>query len=243
MKKFLITLIAVLALATPVAAQTTVTQTTIAAAMTATQQSVTLTSATGVTSGGFLFVDQELMQITSLTSTTAQVLRGQGGTRASAHGILTTIFFGPSASVTSQGPFYAYDPSLGVCTASAQPYSLHINVQAGRVWSCIASKWALVNAPFPTSYPIVGNSAVIASAATIAPTTYFNFVTGNTNVVTITPPAGCAETGCEIVLIPFDALTFSTTAAGNIAVATTGVRFVAIRLVYNSSQAKWYPSY
>lgn len=242
MKNFLIALALALSFTVPVAAQTTVTQTTIAAAMTATQPSVTLTSATGVTAGGFLYVDQELMQITSLSGTVAQVLRGQGGTGASAHGILVPIFFGPSASVTSQGPFYAYDPPVGTCTASAQPYSLHINVQGGRIWTCANSTWQVIRDPYPGALNYYGSAGVIAAAATIAPTQYFNFVTGTTAIVTITPPNGCTIV-CEIVLIPFDASTFTTTAAGNIALATTAVRFQALRLVYNSSQSKWYPSY
>ncbi len=83
---------------------------TIATAMTPTSSTVTLTSATGVTQSNYqgagsnltpgtgtityLLVEQELMQIVTLTSTIAVVKRGMNGTRAMNHQALTPFIFG-----------------------------------------------------------------------------------------------------------------------------------------------------
>jgi hypothetical protein len=91
--------------------------------------------------------------------------------------------------------------------------------------------------------PGTGSNAVLgpalASAATIAPTHAVHHVTGTTNVVNITPP-WTGFTG-QIVLIP-DAI-FATTAAGNIALASTAVVSKALIMTYDPVAAKWYPSY
>lgn len=85
------------------------------------------------------------------------------------------------------------------------------------------------------------NSApTLASAATIQPTTPVAFVSGTTNVVTITPPPEMVGGG-QITLIPTGL--WSTTTAGNIALATTGVVSKALILTYDAVTAKWYPSY
>lgn len=85
--------------------------------------------------------------------------------------------------------------------------------------------------------------AAIASAGTIAVLAPVTHITGTTNVVTITPPPGCASgtNGCQITLIP-DGL-WSTTNAGNIAIATTGVVSKALILTWDNATTKWYPSY
>jgi hypothetical protein len=90
---------------------------TIAGALLPTSSLVTLTSATGVTAsnyqgggtGGspqanpstgtvtYLLVEQEMMQIVSLSGTVASVKRGVLGTRAMAHAILTPFTFGLSS--------------------------------------------------------------------------------------------------------------------------------------------------
>lgn len=81
----------------------------------------------------------------------------------------------------------------------------------------------------------------VASAATIAPTAYVSFVSGVTTVQTITPPAGIATVGGQIVLIPTGA--FSTNALGNIALASTAVVSKALTMTYDPTTTKWYPSY
>ena len=86
-----------------------------------------------------------------------------------------------------------------------------------------------------------GAAPTIASAATIQPTTPVVFVSGTTNVVTITPPPELTIGGGDIIIIPTGL--WSTTTAGNIALATTAVVNKALLMTYDAVTAKWYPSY
>ena len=81
----------------------------------------------------------------------------------------------------------------------------------------------------------------IASATTIAPTTSIVFVSGVVSIATITPPTGIVTTGGQITIIPTGV--FSTTTAGNIALATTAVVSKALIMTYDAVTLKWYPSY
>jgi hypothetical protein len=81
----------------------------------------------------------------------------------------------------------------------------------------------------------------IASATTIAPTTPILFVSGTTNVVTITAPSPISLGGGQITIIPTGV--FATTTAGNIALASTTVVSKALIMTYDVTTAKWYPSY
>jgi hypothetical protein len=81
----------------------------------------------------------------------------------------------------------------------------------------------------------------IASAGTIAPTTPIVHITGAAAVATITPPPALAGNGGQITLIPDGA--FTTTTAGNIALASTGVVGKALIMTYDPVAVKWYPSY
>ena len=81
----------------------------------------------------------------------------------------------------------------------------------------------------------------IASAATIAPTKQITFVSGTTAIDTITAPTGIATTGGQITIIPTGI--FTTTAAGNIALASTAVVSRALIMTYDATTTKWYPSY
>ena len=81
----------------------------------------------------------------------------------------------------------------------------------------------------------------IASAATIAPTTQIVFVSGTAAIDTITPPSPISLGGGQITLIPTGL--FTTTAAGNIALASTAVVSRALIMTYDVTTTKWYPSY
>ena len=81
----------------------------------------------------------------------------------------------------------------------------------------------------------------IASATTIAPTTPIVIISGTTAVVTITAPSPISAGGGQITLIPTGA--FTTTTAGNIALASTAVVSKALIMTYDVTTAKWYPSY
>lgn len=152
MKKYLISFIAALALiasfVAPVSAQTTVPTTTTSAAVTATVRTVILTSVTGVTVGGGVYVDNELMLVNTVNTTTRQVgvTRGYSGSGAAPHISGQTVYIGPVAGVTGS-PFVQSDPPIGSCNLSAEVYSLRINTLNGRIWSCTAStagQWVTV---------------------------------------------------------------------------------------------------
>ena len=81
----------------------------------------------------------------------------------------------------------------------------------------------------------------IASATTIAPTEPITFISGTAAIVTITAPSPISSGGGQITLIPTGA--FTTTNAGNIAIATTAVVGKALTMTYDSTTTKWYPSY
>jgi len=81
----------------------------------------------------------------------------------------------------------------------------------------------------------------IASAATIAPTKPITFISGTTQINTITAPTGISTSGGQITLIPTGL--FTTGTSGNIALATTAVVSKALIMTYDSTTTKWYPSY
>lgn len=229
----------VVLLSASASAQTALTSTTTAAAITDTAGKViNLTSATGITASSaststWLLIDKELMSIQALNGTYATVIRGWGSTRAMAHVTASTVYFIPAATAT-----LAYVP-FGACTRANLPYVPVAIVgdqdmtNNGTLLDCLGGQWVTTNV---VNFPIFGTT--VASAGTIAATgTYFK-VSGTTNVVTITLPAGWAP-GMSLVLEPTGL--WSTTAAGNILLATTGVVGKALTLTWNGT--KWVPSY
>jgi len=76
----------------------------------------------------------------------------------------------------------------------------------------------------------------IASAATIAPVGFLTVLTGNTAVVTITPPL----TGLHVIAIQFAGVA-GVTAAGNILTATASVAGQIMLLVFNPLTNKYVP--
>ena len=94
------------------------------------------------------------------------------------------------------------------------------------------------------NYGVQATSAAaptIASATTIAPTKAITFISGVTPIVTITAPSPISLGGGTITLIPTGI--FTTTTAGNIALASTAVVSKALIMTYDVTTAKWYPSY
>lgn len=133
---FVVALITVLWFMPRVDAQTYATNTTLSSAVSATAMTVTVASATGLTAGSYLYIDTELMQIVSVSSTTATVRRGlaQGGSPASAHASGAIVWVGTG------DVFKTYDVA-GACTAATQLYVPHINTKNGRIFDCEQSVW------------------------------------------------------------------------------------------------------
>jgi hypothetical protein len=242
-RKFIASLSVVLGLAGAAFAQTALTSTTLSTATDNKQVTVVVASATGFNAPGLaqakggvggmstanltvLYVDREVMDIVAVSSTTITVRRGTQGTAATAHASGATVRVGPASN------FALADP-VGTCTRTLVPYVPVINVKTGEGFDCVNSMWA--------GYRGRSVGAAVASASTIAPIGHVTHVTGTTNVVTVTPPPFCPTNGCQITLIP-DGL-WSTTNAGNLAIASTGVVSKALILTYDAGTSKWYPSY
>jgi hypothetical protein len=124
--------------AVPLSAQTYLTTTTLASAVSsASADSVSLTSATGVAAGGVIYVDREAMGVLSVSGTTVRVTRGQLGTKGATHASGADVIIVPAAAL--QGPLAAVgqsDPPYGSCVTSNYRYLPIINVVTGDVWSC-----------------------------------------------------------------------------------------------------------
>lgn len=123
--------------------------TTLNGAITATQQTVTLTSASasaGSTVGapvvghGLYVADNppEFMIITSVptgTSTVYGVRRAaNAGGIASAHATSAVVITGPP------GNFYRTNPASNVCVAASSPKP-YVNIMSGEVGQCLSSLW------------------------------------------------------------------------------------------------------
>lgn len=81
---------------------------------------------------------------------------------------------------------------------------------------------------------------VIASAATIAPTSQKVRVTGNTDIATITPPNKYFNG--PLYIFNTDASVGGLLTTGNIALAVTLTRYKVFTLIYDPGTSKWYPS-
>jgi len=117
--------------AVPAFAQTTVDSTTLSAAVTATDRTVSVTSATNVAVGQTLFVDHEAMKVNTKTGTVLGVTRGYNGTAARAHGALATIYAGDA------GEFYTQEVVQGSkCTLTDELFTPRIVLPTGNVYKC-----------------------------------------------------------------------------------------------------------
>lgn len=144
------------------------------AAIGARDTTVSLTSASAATGSTFgavavgqgLFVDQEYMLITGVSSTTVTVQRrnnrpgaasgfgGAGAPPATTHVSGATVYLGaPSA-------FQRAAPAVGACTSAAQgdPW---INIDTGRIWRCLGSTWLNV----VDAYMFVGPGSCFGSTS------------------------------------------------------------------------------
>jgi len=233
--------------------------TTLSAAVTADSQlvlsvaSVTNILAPGVqaTQGGIgfgtganyylLMIDREVMRVNAVNANAspAQVTveRAVYGTKASLHASGTKVWTGPANYFGMQDPGAGYvEPVANTpCTATTLKVLPKLEPSTGRAWTCGNSLWAA----FDPSVP-VAEGAVIASATTIAPTNPLQHVSGTTAVATITVPLALPLNG-SITIVP-DGI-FTTTTAGNIAVASTAIVNKPITFTYDSSSSKWVPSY
>lgn len=234
---------AVLALVPQAGAQTVLSSTTLAAALSATSSAVSLTSATGVTNPGpnqtalkVLVVDHEVMLVTSISGTIAQVTRGQYGTLRVGHLSGADVWIAPDNAL-ARGAI----PS-GSCTRTALRYVPIVYVAPSTVnggftgarYDCLGGQIVRTDAPVSVK------GSTVTPAATITPTgTYFATDTGTTTIATITVPAGWAAGNC-LAIQP--GATGATNTTGNIGLTTSA--FVVGRVIFFCwDGSKWYPSY
>ena len=111
---------------------------------------------------------------------------------------------------------------------------------SGDLTSCTGSP-TFTNVKYSGLVATTAAAPTIASAATVAPTAPITIISGTAAIVTITAPTPISAGGGTITFIPTGA--FTTTNAGNIAIASTAVVGRAITFTYDVTTVKWYPSY
>jgi hypothetical protein len=139
------------------------------------------------------------------------------------------VYLGSKANDNANG--YSGNIVIGYGAQGTATHQTNIGVAA----TTQAMIWGIESHPSQTA---------IASASTIAPTSQMFHVTGTTAIVTITAPLACTQiavTMCQLTIIP-DGI-WTTTAAGNIAIASTAVVSKALLMTYDPGTSKWYPSY
>lgn len=190
-------------------------KTTLSGAMLATDTTLGVASATGITAPvnptgagiTYLFCEGELMYVTAVTGTQVNVIRGVAGTKALSHANAAPIIAGLPSD------FAAFVPTQ--------------NVYA------------------PDNSNFVPISAAVASATTITPTGRRFHVTGTTATATINLPPTLNPGGTflegDITVIADGVWTW--TAAGNILVAgTVTTAGSCVTFIYDVATGKWYPS-
>jgi hypothetical protein len=222
------------------------TQTTLSAATAATDQFITVASATGINApnagtgviGSQVYVIApgsprgETMIVRSVTSTTIGVRRGASNVR--------TGF--PSGSVVLIGQpnwFQAYDPN-GSCVTASVYASPWVNTLTGNQWLCstITQTW-VPSWGNPSGDAFAVTAAVASAAGAILPSGPLFHVTGVAAITGFTIPVGF--TGGSFSIIP-DGI-FTTTTAGNIAIASTSVVNKILTFTWDATNAKFVPSY
>lgn len=165
-KQFAVTFLLMVAFAGFALGQTSLTQTTLAAAVGAGPVSasggaqasyattVNLTSATGVQTAflgtqpvSWLYVDQELFGVISLVTgqtTVYNVLRAQQGTKAAYHASGAMVLIGTMSpqfgGFAGSGGFQVVDPPVGgVCNLASTGYTPWVNVVTAAQWQCTST--------------------------------------------------------------------------------------------------------
>jgi hypothetical protein len=134
-----------LALALPnfALAQTTMSFTTLSAAVAVGDAEVNLTSASDVTAATntvntVLFVDREAMDVISVTGTRVSVHRSRNGSLLTAHASGATVYLGAPAAFATADP-------VGPCAAATSGYAPRIVPSTGNLWECYGSVWTQAN--------------------------------------------------------------------------------------------------
>ena len=149
----------------------------------------------------------------------------------------TQLTVTPSFNATHLNGTMTSNVNGGVTQKKSSIQSLEVENDAGTtIFNVNTTNRFIDNKGFISKY----RGANVASATTITPTGEIFHVTGTTAIATITPPTGLTDC-MQITIIPGGI--FTTTTAGNIALATTAVVNRALTMTYDVTTSKWYPSY
>lgn len=261
-QKMLAIAVLVIAACFSASAQTAVTQTTLAGAVTggglyngvannSLQTTISLTSVTNILSAILgtqpqfvIYVDKEAMGVLSVntTSKTVGVIRGYMGTAAVPHANAQMVLYG-SINTLGANMFNLGDPS-GSCTAASTPSTPYINVQTGEQWLCssVSSTWVPGFNNGGYIAPAV-TTAVASAAGLITPSGPLFHITGALAITGFNIPVGFNATalgGGGFCVIPDG--TFTTTTANNIALASTAVVNKMICWTWDGTNSKFVPS-
>lgn len=261
--KALLIAIALLFVPALLPAQTALSSTTLSAAINNSQACFGLASVTGLNTstanatGGTsttlgtqaaLYVDRELEYVQSINTTakTVCVLRGMGGSIASAHASGSVVIIGPPAA------FLDYDPA-GYCGTATPPsagapplYTPWVNQRTSNQWLCgLNSQWVPgFGNPGVSGTPPGPTTASAISSNAITPSGPIIHVTGTTILKTITLPSTYTD-GPITLIFDGSGSGLQWDATGNIGVAGTATTAgSAVTFTYDRSLAtpKWIPS-
>ena len=232
----------------------TIVQTSLAASITQSQQTISVNSATGIVApstsaaGSSLWVQDfgqqmgEVMRVVSISGTTITVSRTSS--RATAHANAAMVLV-----ATAPNWFVAKDPA-GSCTTAATYVTPVININTGVQWVCSAKTLTWI--PGWGNHQVSPQINAATAVASVAGTTTIDgplvHISG-TNAITAFQP-GIGWNGDPFCVIPDAAFTTTT---GGTTVATTRVTAIALgstavankRLCYDFdfTNAKFVPSY
>lgn len=248
MKTLLKITLAITLLASLAAGQTILSSTTLGAAITTTTQTnITLASTSTMQNKGgagnqintVLYVDHELMYVTSVTDSTHVIVQratgiGAGG-RPMTHSSGAIVLFSLTSGSNPAPSFFSnvqpVSQLVGSCTSSQLMVLPLVYVFSGDVQTCMGSKWVIVNSP---KTPVLGSVYTVPAGAIVPTGSIFLTDTGTAAATSITLPAGWAPGMC-LTIIPGGAFTWTT--AGNIRAAGTAVAGKATFFCWDG--AKW----
>lgn len=218
--------------------QNVMTQTSTSAAMTASQNTVVVASATNiaVNTTNLYIVDPgqtvgELVRVNSISGTTIGVTRGVAGK----NGGHTS---GAMVLVGSNQWFNSVDPAGNCVTASTyvRPW---VNVANGAQWLCSTVTLSWVPGWNNTLAPAGATATVASAAGTITPSGPLFSVSGTAAITGFVVPVGFKSGSFSI--IPTGNFTWTT--AGNIGLAGTAVTGRVLTFTWDASSSKFLPSY
>ncbi len=250
-----ITLLGLLAVLCSFGQQNTLVQTSLSAAITATQTTFAVASATGINApsyssglaGSALYVVDlgqtkgELMTVVSISSTTVTVSRTKNnGAKAHASGAMVLV-------ATTANWFYSVDP-VGSCVTASTYVTPYLNVTNGNQWIC--STITLTWVPGWGNYTAAPEATLLVSsvAGTTAVSGPLLHINGTNAITAFLPGIGWQGQGfCVVPDAAFTTTTGGTTVATTrviaIGIASTAVANKTLCFAYDATNSKFVATY